>query len=124
MLGKIQMTPGLPSYNLWLKPDPMVRLSVYIFTINNSKEFLSGEDTKLKLHEIGPIIYREILEHTDIEFHKNSTLTYTAHRSVEYLPNENQPNILNKTILIPNMPLLVSIICEFVIKYIIILHVF
>lgn len=103
------MTPGLPPYDVWVKPKPEIRLSVYIFAVENSVEFLNGTDTILKIKEIGPIIYKEILTHEDIEFHKNnSTMSYTAVRNAEFLPDANIPGILNQTIIVPNFAILVN----------------
>lgn len=109
LLSRLEMQPGFPPYDLWLNPKPEVRLSVYIFTVENVNEFLNGIDSKIKLKEIGPIIYREYLRHTDVVFHENSTLTYTAVRWAEFLPHANEPGILNKTITVPNFAILVRI---------------
>lgn len=106
------MDPGLPPFEMWVKPSPEVRLSVYIFTVENGDAFLNGTDEKLRLKEIGPIIYREYLHHKNIEFHDNSTLSYTAARHVEFLEDQNEPDILNRTILVPNFVILVSIFNE------------
>lgn len=102
------MTPGLPPYELWTTPKPTVRLGVHIFTVVNAAEFLNGTDTKLRLKDFGPIVYRETLEHIDIEFHEhNSSMSYTAVRYAEFLEDENEPGILNQTITIPNFAALV-----------------
>lgn len=104
-----KMSPSLPPYSMWLNPDPEVRLSVYIFTVLNAHQFLAGTDDRLRLHEVGPIVYRELLHHEDVVHHPaNSTMSYTAVRSVEYVDHYNEPNILNQTITVPNFALLVS----------------
>lgn len=69
------MDPGYPPFDLWLNPKPEIRLNVYIFTVENANEFLNGSDSKIKLKEIGPVVYREYLQHRDIVFHENSTLS-------------------------------------------------
>lgn len=105
---RLQMSPALPPYHMWLKPSPVVRLNLYIFTAQNAEAFLNGTDAKLRLKEIGPIVYREHLEHVDVVFHSNSTLSYTAVRHLEFLEDENEPGILNRTIFVPNFIILVS----------------
>lgn len=102
------MTPGFPAFEQWVQPAPEVRLRVFIFGAENADAFLDGTDEKLKLKEIGPIVYREYLNHDDIEFHSNSTLSYTAARYVKFLEDENEPGILNQTITVPNFTILVS----------------
>lgn len=104
---RLKMTRHLPPYHMWETPEPEVRLNLYIFTAENPYTFLNGTDEKLKLKEIGPIVYREHLSHREVMFHDNSTLSYTAYRHLEFLENENEPNILNRTILVPNFVILV-----------------
>lgn len=107
LIERLKMQPGLPPYEQWVIPQPEVRLSVYIFSVENAYTFLNGTDDKLRLNEIGPIVYREHLHHKNIEFHGNSTLSYTAARRIEFLDDQNEPGILNRTILVPNFVLLV-----------------
>lgn len=102
------MQPGLPPFEEWVIPSPEVRLSVYIFSVENPDAFLNGTDEKLRLVEIGPIIYREIVHHENVQFHKNSTLSYSANRWVEFLDDQNEPGILDRVILVPNFVLLVN----------------
>lgn len=102
------MDDGFPPFEQWVKPMPEVRLSVYIFSVENAEAFLNGTDDILRMKEIGPIVYREHLHHTKIERHPNSTLSYTAERHVEFLTDENEPDILNRTILVPNFVILAT----------------
>lgn len=105
-----KMSPALPPYNMWLKPDPEVRLSIYIFTVLNAQQFLADSTVKLHVHEIGPIVYRELLHHEDVVHHpENGTMSYTAVRVAEFVDHYNEPEILNRTITVPNFALLVSV---------------
>lgn len=107
---RTRMRPGLPAFEMWATPKPKVRLSIHIFTVVNAAEFLNGTDTKLRMKDFGPIVYRETLAHTDVEFHEhNSTMSYTAVRFAEFLEDENEPGILNQTITIPNFAALVRL---------------
>lgn len=72
---RLKMRPWSPDYKLWLNPQPEILLKAYIFTVENAKEFLSGADSKIKLKEIGPIVYREHLQHQNVVHHDNSTLS-------------------------------------------------
>ncbi|CAH2015941.1 unnamed protein product [Acanthoscelides obtectus] len=102
---RIHMLPGLPPFDWWLHPPDEVLLKVYIFNVTNSEEFLNSTDAKLKLEEVGPIIYREKLRHTNPIFNENGTLTYTANRSAIYLPELNTID-MNQTIIMPNLAVL------------------
>lgn len=120
------MQPGLPPFDQWVIPSPEVRLSVYIFSVENPDAFLNGTDEKLKLIEIGPIVYREHLHHKNVVFHENSTLSYTAARRVEFLEDQNEPGILDRYIYVPNFVLLVQytyIINFYVIQYFLVVKI-
>lgn len=108
LVERLKMQPGLPPFEQWVIPQPEVRLRVFIFEATNSNAFLNGTDAKLQLKEIGPIVYREHLHHKDVVFHENSTLSYTAARRIEFLEDQNEPGILNRTILVPNFVVLVN----------------
>lgn len=98
------MTTIFPSYIWWKNPDPEILLNVYIFNITNSAEFISGADKKLKLQEIGPITFQEVLEHSDVEFHpENSTMSYTVTRRLVFKESANIKGILNQTVTVPNI---------------------
>lgn len=48
---------GLPPFEWWKTPPDAVLMNVYIFNYTNSEAFLNGTDDKLKVEEIGPIVY-------------------------------------------------------------------
>lgn len=52
------LVEGLPAFDWWFYPPDEVLLKIYMFNITNSEQFLSGIDSKLKVKEVGPIIYR------------------------------------------------------------------
>jgi scavenger receptor class B, member 1 len=106
---KLNMRKGLPPFEWWKNPIPEIKMKTYVFTVENGDAFLNGTDEKLRFKEIGPIVYKEQLLHKDIVFHpENSTLSYTVIRIPIFKPDENEPGILNKTILVPNLTTLVS----------------
>lgn len=72
---QVKMRPSSTMYRLWLNPQSEVILKAYIFTAENANEFLSGADSKIRLKEFGPLIYREHLQHQDVVHHDNSTLS-------------------------------------------------
>ncbi|XP_068621865.1 scavenger receptor class B member 1-like [Battus philenor] len=102
---KLKMRPGLPPYEWWADPPDEVKMRVHIFNVTNHDRFLQGLDAKLNLEDIGPIVYLEKLQHYNINFNDNDTLSYTAKRSLIYLPDENTID-LNETIVAPNLAVL------------------
>ncbi|XP_056638677.1 scavenger receptor class B member 1-like isoform X1 [Diorhabda sublineata] len=103
---RLRMIPGLPPYEWWLIPPDYGIIKIYLFNVTNAERFLNKTDKKIKLQEIGPIIYRENLIHKNIIFNENGTLTYTSNRTLEYLPERNPVNLLNKTVVMPNIAVL------------------
>lgn len=57
-------------------------------------------------------------------FHENSTLSYTAARRIEFLEDQNEPGILNRTILVPNFVVLVGFWRPFILSPIFKLNIF
>lgn len=106
---RIKLRPGLPVYEEWIRPKPVLYCYAHVFTVTNPEAFLSGEDTKMKLKEVGPVIYQEHFVHSNVVFNENSTLTYRVRRHLEFLPELNRPGILNETIIVPNIALLTMV---------------
>lgn len=105
---RMKMIPGFPPYDMWVTPSPVITTRIFIFTAENAAAFQNGTDQFLKLKEVGPIVYREHLHHSNVEFHENSTISYTPKRWLEFLPDQNEEGILNRTIMVPNFVLIVS----------------
>ncbi|XP_075218703.1 scavenger receptor class B member 1-like [Lycorma delicatula] len=105
MNERLKMVRGLPAYDWWLNPPDEVLLRVYVFNITNAEAFLDGSEKKLRLDEIGPYIFREKLEHSDVRFHDNGTMTYRSHRTAVFFPELNELS-LNATLIVPNLALL------------------
>jgi scavenger receptor class B protein 1 len=55
---KATFGPGGEIYEIWRLPPVDLYLKVYLFNITNHEEYISGQDTKLKLEQIGPYIYK------------------------------------------------------------------
>ncbi|XP_050325706.1 scavenger receptor class B member 1 [Bactrocera neohumeralis] len=99
----IRFRKGFPSQENWIA-SPHGTLKSYLFNVTNGEAFLNGSDSKIKLQEIGPIVYRikgknEILNQTD------SSLTYQKLRydDIQFdAASSCAPDILNQTIILPN----------------------
>ncbi|XP_077289013.1 scavenger receptor class B member 1-like [Arctopsyche grandis] len=106
MRERLRMLPGLPAYEWWLKPPDNVFFKIHIFNVTNSERFLMKLDSKLNFNEVGPIVYKEILEHTNVVFNDGDTMTYTANRSLKFVPEYNTHIDLNATLYFPNLAVL------------------
>ncbi|XP_025408763.1 scavenger receptor class B member 1-like [Sipha flava] len=101
MNERLKMVRGLPAYEWWKNPPDEVLLRVYLFNVTNSERFENGLDSKLELNEIGPIIFRELLRHSDVRFNDNGTMTYVATRTAVFLPEMTNVS-LDDNLIIPN----------------------
>ncbi|KAM7346224.1 scavenger receptor class B member 1 [Cochliomyia hominivorax] len=103
----IRFRSGMPSQANWIA-SPYGRLKVYLFNVTNSEEFLSGNDTRLKVEEVGPIVYH-IQGHNEILHQSRESLTYRKirYRETAFDPESSvSPDILNQTVILPNLVLL------------------
>ncbi|KAF0766462.1 scavenger receptor class B member 1-like [Aphis craccivora] len=103
---RLKMVRGLPAYEWWKNPPDEVLLRVYLFNVTNSERFENGIDSKLELNEIGPIVFRELLRHSDVRFNDNGTMTYVATRTAVFLPEMTNIS-LDANLILPNFAALV-----------------
>lgn len=106
------MHEGTYALNLFKKPPLEVFISIYTFNVTNGDRFLSGEDKKIIVEEIGPFTYREILTHHNITFNPNGTMSYVPHREVIFVPEKSFGDPKDLIIIVPNIPMLV---CSYII---------
>ncbi|XP_030382583.1 lysosome membrane protein 2 [Scaptodrosophila lebanonensis] len=99
----------LPTMDSWIN-SPFGKLKSYLFNVTNAEAFLNGTDERLKLEQVGPIVYY-IQGYIDMLERTESSITFRKHRyrEVKFLPEESvSADILNRTITLPNMILLGS----------------
>lgn len=101
----LQMVSHSLLFSIWKKLPVNVYLYVYIFNITNPEEFLSGKE-KLKIQEIGPYVYQEFLENSNITFNDNGTMSYIPRRTVTYVPEMSVGNPEKDIVNVPNVPFL------------------
>ena len=71
MINKsLVISPTSDLFTLWQKPPVQPQLRIYMFNITNSDRWLSGDDEKLNVEEIGPYVYQEIWSKKNITFHR------------------------------------------------------
>ncbi|XP_055631129.1 scavenger receptor class B member 1 isoform X2 [Toxorhynchites rutilus septentrionalis] len=105
---RLRMREFMPHFRWWQNTsDVLVTCRIYVFSVTNRQRWLDNLDDRLKFEEIGPITYRETLDHLDVVFHENnSTISYNSRRQLLFMPDHNEDNILNKTITVPNIAVL------------------
>ncbi|PNF20587.1 hypothetical protein B7P43_G04866 [Cryptotermes secundus] len=102
---RLRMRKGLPPFEWWADPPQQVLIRLYLFNVTNYEHIINGTQTKLHLQEVGPYIFREQLQHTNIVWNDNGTMTYTSERNPVFEPELNTLS-LNDTLTVPNLSLL------------------
>ncbi|XP_034941123.1 scavenger receptor class B member 1-like [Chelonus insularis] len=102
---KLTMTPTSTVFVTWRKPPVDVLLNVYVFNITNADAFLRGEE-KLRVEEVGPYVYQEELENTNIVWHDNGTISYIPKRIVTYRHDLSARDPEKDIVTVTNIPLL------------------
>ncbi|XP_035729802.1 scavenger receptor class B member 1-like isoform X1 [Vespa mandarinia] len=92
-------------YSIWKQPPIDIFIKVYLFNITNPVEFLKGKE-KLKLNEVGPYVYQEFLENTNVTFNDNGTITYIPKRTVFFVPKLSKSDPTKDYVNVPNIPML------------------
>ncbi|KAH8272209.1 hypothetical protein KR018_011741, partial [Drosophila ironensis] len=73
---KLIMAEGGEIFNLWSQPPVDLYIKIYLFNITNAEAFLAGREN-LKVEQIGPYVYKEIMTHENITFNENNTMSST-----------------------------------------------
>lgn len=105
----IRFRSGLPLQSNWLS-SPVGTFRVYLFNVTNSQRFLNGSDLRLKVEEVGPIVYK-IKGRNEIIKQSEGMLTFRKVRFEDVSFDAAAsclPDILNQTIILPNLVLLSS----------------
>ncbi|KZC10319.1 PREDICTED: scavenger receptor class B member 1-like [Dufourea novaeangliae] len=102
---KVIFTPGGEIFEMWRKPDVELYLKVFLFNVTNSEEYLTGKESKLRFQEVGPYVYKESLEHGNVRFNTNGTVSANLHHPLTYVREMSNGTELDFLIL-PNIALL------------------
>ncbi|KAK7790999.1 hypothetical protein R5R35_007896 [Gryllus longicercus] len=99
------LQPGTLAYTFWDQPLDVLYIRTFIFNITNAEAFLSGEE-KMNLQEIGPFVYREVTVFANLTVHDNDTASFSANRTLEFLPHLSVGDPKDYVVTVPNLPLL------------------
>ncbi|XP_050438668.1 scavenger receptor class B member 1-like isoform X2 [Adelges cooleyi] len=101
---KLVMAEGDEAFKMWKTPDVQIHLKVYIFNITNREEFLAGKE-KLRFQEVGPYVYRENMDHKNLTFNDNNTMTTSPVHPLTWVPELNKGRE-DDVLILPNIALL------------------
>lgn len=78
---------------------------VYMFNYTNVDAFIAGTDAKMKVEEVGPYVYQEVLSNHNITLNEaNNTITYTPRREYIFVPERSVGDPKIDRIRAPNIP--------------------
>ncbi|EDW16190.1 scavenger receptor class B member 1 [Drosophila mojavensis] len=102
---QISLGPSTLLYKLWLYPPLDVYITVYMFNYTNVDAFIDGTDAKLKVEEVGPYVYQEVLSNHNVTLnYHNNTITYTPRREYIFVPERSVGDPKVDRIRAPNIP--------------------
>ncbi|XP_034247579.1 scavenger receptor class B member 1-like isoform X1 [Thrips palmi] len=96
---------GGEMFNLWEKPPVELYLRVWLWNVTNREEFLAGKE-KLRVHDVGPYVYRERFTHEKVVFNENGTMTSVPTHPLIWVPELSEGHSENDTLILPNIALL------------------
>ncbi|XP_049545725.1 scavenger receptor class B member 1-like [Anopheles darlingi] len=105
ILEKLILAPNTTAAEWWVTPPVFPLLKVHVFNYTNTREFLKGEDSKLRVEDLGPFVYKETAQKIDVRHNGDGTIAYREHRHIEYLPEESHGNPFDEVV-VPNVVLL------------------
>ncbi|XP_015108734.1 scavenger receptor class B member 1 [Diachasma alloeum] len=104
IISNLVVTKNSPMLEWWVRPPIRAAYKIRIFNYTNIAEFTRGKDTKLKVQEVGPYIYRETLTRVNTVFYPNGTLSFQERRSFQWEGGSPDDDI----VVVPNIPLLTT----------------
>ncbi|XP_074039819.1 scavenger receptor class B member 1 isoform X2 [Leptinotarsa decemlineata] len=103
---KLIFEEGGEIFELWRKPPVELYLKVYLWNVTNKEEYMSGEHDKLRVQEVGPYVYRELMAHENVTFNKNGTLTAVPKHPLEWVEELSMGRKEDDLLILPNIALL------------------
>ncbi|XP_046741790.1 scavenger receptor class B member 1-like isoform X1 [Diprion similis] len=102
---KVTFSEGGEIFELWRSPPVDLYLKIYLFNVTNSEQFLNGEEDKLRINQVGPYVYKELMEHGNVTFNENGTVTAIPRHPLKYIP-EMSNGTEEDLLILPNIALL------------------
>lgn len=101
---ELALQEGGRSYKWWQKPPVVPRMQIYIYNVTNADEFLNNGE-KPALQELGPYVYMQSWEKTDVKFNENGTVTYKVKKTYVF-SEELSIGSEDDLVVVPNVPML------------------
>lgn len=67
---------GSRTLEWWVEPPIEPLIKVHVFNYTNIDRYMKGQDDKIKLNDVGPYVYREIVQRVNLEFTEDHKITF------------------------------------------------
>lgn len=103
---RIVFEEGGEIFEMWREPPVDLYLRVFLYNVTNKEEFLSGTDKKLKVQEVGPYVYREMMSHKNVVFNDNGTVSAEPSHPLVWVPEMSIGDHETDQLILPHIALL------------------
>lgn len=93
-------------FEMWRKPEVELYVRIYLFNVTNAEEYMAGIDDKVKVKEVGPFVYRELLEHNVTKFNDNGTVSIIPYHPLTWVEELSEGNKEDDVLFLPHIALL------------------
>ncbi|KAK0166886.1 hypothetical protein PV327_004357 [Microctonus hyperodae] len=100
---EVALRNGSRAYGWWKEPPVVPRMNIYIYNVTNADEFLNN-GAKPILEELGPYIYIQKWDKTNVVFNGNGTVTYNVRK--RFVFSEESSGSEDDLVVVPNVPML------------------
>uniref|UniRef100_T1PF54 CD36 family protein n=1 Tax=Musca domestica TaxID=7370 RepID=T1PF54_MUSDO len=109
MLENLILSKDSETTKSWIDPNPKYDtfLKVHIFNYTNIKDYLEYKADKIKVEDIGPLIYKEHTTKVNVVHNDNYTVTFRDHRTYQFLRDRSSHDE-NLLVVVPNVPFLAA----------------
>lgn len=80
---EVSIREGGRAYGWWKEPPVVPHMNIYIYNVTNADEFLNNGDKPI-LQELGPYVYLQKWDKTNIKFNDNGTVSYNVRKRFEF----------------------------------------
>ncbi|KRT86000.1 hypothetical protein AMK59_145 [Oryctes borbonicus] len=105
IMQNLMLVNGTEAFEGWIHPKARTLIKVHIFNYTNVKEFDEGIETRLRVQELGPYVYEEVMERNNVYFENDGTITFQNSFKHKFLPHLSKGK-QSDVVVVPNIMVL------------------
>ncbi|GJQ75366.1 hypothetical protein Trydic_g23543 [Trypoxylus dichotomus] len=107
IMQNLMLANGSTAFEGWINPKARTLVKIHIFNYTNVEEFDNGTDKRLRVKELGPYVYEEVVERQNVYFENDGTLTYQNSYKHKFLPHLSKGK-QSDVVVVPNIMVLTA----------------